>query len=86
MKLLVVEDEALLRHHLFNRLSEQGHVVDAALPCRSGFSREAVAANRVPGGASRCASTARTSPAATDPYKRDQLAHSAASGARKALL
>ncbi len=29
MKLLVVEDEALLRHHLFTRLSEQGHVVDA---------------------------------------------------------
>lgn len=29
MKLLVVEDEALLRHHLFTRLSEQGHMVDA---------------------------------------------------------
>ena len=29
MKLLVVEDEALLRHHLFTRLSENGHVVDA---------------------------------------------------------
>ncbi|CAD5109342.1 response regulator [Zestomonas carbonaria] len=29
MKLLVVEDEALLRHHLYTRLSEQGHVVDA---------------------------------------------------------
>ena len=29
MKLLVVEDEALLRHHLFTRLGEQGHVVDA---------------------------------------------------------
>ncbi|MCU1716844.1 response regulator [Pseudomonas sp. 5P_3.1_Bac2] len=29
MKLLVVEDEALLRHHLYTRLAEQGHVVDA---------------------------------------------------------
>jgi len=29
MKLLVVEDEALLRHHLFSRLSESGHVVEA---------------------------------------------------------
>ena len=29
MKLLVVEDEALLRHHLYTRLGEQGHVVDA---------------------------------------------------------
>jgi two-component system response regulator PhoP len=29
MKLLVVEDEALLRHHLNNRLSEAGHVVQA---------------------------------------------------------
>ncbi|ARB44332.1 response regulator [Alloalcanivorax xenomutans] len=29
MKLLVVEDEALLRHHLYSRLGEQGHVVDA---------------------------------------------------------
>lgn len=29
MKLLVVEDEALLRHHLFTRLSETGHVVQA---------------------------------------------------------
>jgi two-component system response regulator PhoP len=29
MKLLVVEDEALLRHHLFTRLSESGHVVEA---------------------------------------------------------
>ncbi|MCY1281931.1 Virulence transcriptional regulatory protein PhoP [compost metagenome] len=29
MKLLVVEDEALLRHHLFTRLGENGHVVDA---------------------------------------------------------
>ena len=29
MKLLVVEDEALLRHHLFTRLGEHGHVVDA---------------------------------------------------------
>lgn len=28
MKLLVVEDEALLRHHLLTRLGEQGHVVD----------------------------------------------------------
>jgi len=29
MKVLVVEDEALLRHHLLTRLSESGHVVDA---------------------------------------------------------
>jgi len=29
MKVLVVEDEALLRHHLHTRLSESGHVVDA---------------------------------------------------------
>lgn len=29
MKLLVVEDEALLRHHLCSRLSESGHVVEA---------------------------------------------------------
>lgn len=29
MKLLVVEDEALLRHHLYSRLSEAGHVVQA---------------------------------------------------------
>ncbi|MFT0212935.1 response regulator [Pseudomonas sp. F1_0610] len=29
MKLLVVEDEALLRHHLFTRLGEQGHIADA---------------------------------------------------------
>ena len=29
MKLLVVEDEALLRHHLHTRLSETGHVVQA---------------------------------------------------------
>lgn len=29
MKLLVVEDEALLRHHLYSRLREQGHMVDA---------------------------------------------------------
>lgn len=29
MKLLVVEDEALLRHHLQSRLSESGHVVEA---------------------------------------------------------
>ncbi|MBU1332498.1 MAG: response regulator [Gammaproteobacteria bacterium] len=29
MKLLIVEDEALLRHHLYTRLGEQGHQVDA---------------------------------------------------------
>jgi two-component system response regulator PhoP len=29
MKLLLVEDEALLRHHLHTRLSESGHIVDA---------------------------------------------------------
>ncbi|GGJ85380.1 response regulator [Pseudomonas matsuisoli] len=30
MKMLVVEDEALLRHHLQTRLGESGHMVDAA--------------------------------------------------------
>lgn len=29
MKLLIVEDEALLRHHLQTRLAEQGHMADA---------------------------------------------------------
>ncbi|HAO73795.1 MAG TPA: DNA-binding response regulator, partial [Pseudomonas sp.] len=29
MKVLVVEDEALLRHHLQTRLGESGHIVDA---------------------------------------------------------
>lgn len=29
MKLLVVEDEALLRHHLQTRLTDSGHVVQA---------------------------------------------------------
>lgn len=29
MKLLVVEDEALLRHHLYSRLGERDHVVDS---------------------------------------------------------
>ncbi len=29
MKLIVVEDEALLRHHLLMRLGEEGHVVEA---------------------------------------------------------
>ena len=29
MKLLVVEDEALLRHHLYTRLTDSGHVVEA---------------------------------------------------------
>ncbi len=29
MKLIVVEDEALLRHHLLTRLGEEGHVVEA---------------------------------------------------------
>jgi len=29
MKLIVVEDEALLRHHLLTRLTEEGHVVEA---------------------------------------------------------
>ncbi len=29
MKLLVVEDEALLRHHLQTRLGDNGHVVEA---------------------------------------------------------
>ncbi|WP_263263947.1 response regulator [Pseudomonas sp. RIT-PI-S] len=29
MKLLLVEDEALLRHHLHTRLSESGHIVEA---------------------------------------------------------
>jgi two-component system response regulator PhoP len=29
MKLLVVEDEALLRHHLQTRLTDSGHVVES---------------------------------------------------------
>tara|TARA_R110000796_G_scaffold63377_9_gene146672 strand:- start:26209 stop:26889 length:681 start_codon:yes stop_codon:yes gene_type:complete len=29
MKLLLVEDESLLRHHLFTRFTERGHIVDA---------------------------------------------------------
>lgn len=29
MKLLVVEDEALLRHHLYTRLTDSGHVIEA---------------------------------------------------------
>jgi len=29
MKLLVVEDEALLRHHLQTRLRDSGHVVES---------------------------------------------------------
>ena len=29
MKLLVIEDEALLRHHLQTRLTESGHVVES---------------------------------------------------------
>ncbi len=36
MKLLVVEDEALLRHHLRTRLTEAGVVSGRAIQSRSG--------------------------------------------------
>src|SRR5690606_36645817 len=39
MKVLVVEDEALLRHHLHTRLSESGHVVDAVADAEEGLYR-----------------------------------------------
>ncbi len=41
MKLLVVEDEALLRHHLYMRLVEQGHVVDAVADAEEALYRVA---------------------------------------------
>lgn len=41
MKLLVVEDEALLRHHLCTRLGEQGHVVDAVADAEEALYRVA---------------------------------------------
>jgi len=41
MKLLVVEDEALLRHHLSSRLGEQGHVVDAVATAEEALYRAA---------------------------------------------
>ncbi len=41
MKLLVVEDEALLRHHLLTRLGEQGHVVDAVADAEEALYRVA---------------------------------------------
>lgn len=41
MKLLVVEDEALLRHHLSTRLGEQGHVVDAVADAEEALYRVA---------------------------------------------
>lgn len=41
MKLLVVEDEALLRHHLSSRLCEQGHVVDAVATAEEALYRAA---------------------------------------------
>ena len=40
MKLLVVEDEALLRHHLYTRLGEHGHVVDAVPNAEEALYRE----------------------------------------------
>ncbi|MBT8767169.1 response regulator [Metapseudomonas boanensis] len=41
MKLLVVEDEALLRHHLFTRLGEHDHVVDAVADAEEALYRVA---------------------------------------------
>lgn len=41
MKLLVVEDEAFLRHHLLTRLGEQGHVVDAVADAEEALYRVA---------------------------------------------
>ena len=41
MKLLVVEDEALLRHHLSSRLGEQGHVIDAVATAEEALYRAA---------------------------------------------
>lgn len=37
MKLLLVEDEALLRHHLATRFAEVGHVVDAVASAEEGL-------------------------------------------------
>ncbi len=41
MRLLLVEDESLLRHHLFTRLGELGHVVDAVANAEDALSRVA---------------------------------------------
>ena len=41
MKLLVVEDEALLRHHLSSRFGEQGHVIDAVATAEEALYRAA---------------------------------------------
>lgn len=41
MKLLVVEDEALLRHHLYSRLGEHGHIVDAVADAEEALYRVA---------------------------------------------
>ena len=41
MKVLVVEDEALLRHHLLTRLGEDGHVVDAVADAEEALYRVA---------------------------------------------
>jgi two-component system response regulator PhoP len=37
MKLLVVEDEALVRHHLYTRLTESGHRVEAVADAEEAF-------------------------------------------------
>ncbi len=39
MKLLLVEDEALLRHHLATRFAEAGHIVDAVASAEEGSYR-----------------------------------------------
>ncbi|MBF7142471.1 MULTISPECIES: response regulator [Pseudomonas] len=41
MKLLLVEDEALLRHHLHTRLSEGGHIVEAVADARAALQHAA---------------------------------------------
>ncbi len=41
MKLLVVEDEALLRHHLYTRLTEAGHVIEAVADAEEALFRVA---------------------------------------------
>src|SRR5690554_4482529 len=37
MKLLLVEDEALLRHHLSTRFAEVGHIIDAVDSAEEGL-------------------------------------------------
>eukprot|EP01030_Chromulinospumella_sphaerica_P012129 gene12129-11919_t len=46
MKLLVVEDEALLRHHLLTRLGDSGHVVEAVANAEEalGFTQSTIVA------------------------------------------